>query len=100
MGINYKASFEQSYLPLVMIADHYIIVAASDSYLEVTKTLRDEIIGKKIYEVFPNNHFDSPGSSQAIICSSIDCVMKNKISHTASVIQYSKPKPSTRRGNY
>ena len=95
MGINYKASFEQSYLPLVMIADHYIIVAASDSYLEETKTIRDEIIGKKIYEIFPNNQGDSSGNSQAIICSSIDCAMKNKTSHTASVIQYSKPKLSS-----
>ncbi|MCO5950346.1 hypothetical protein [Mucilaginibacter flavidus] len=53
--IDYKASFEQSSALLLMLNTDFTIVAVSDSYLNATKTIRESIIGRDVFDVFPDN---------------------------------------------
>lgn len=46
-------------LYLVLLPDPtYTIVAVSDAYLAATKTRRDEILGRALFAVFPDNPDD------------------------------------------
>lgn len=55
----FKTVFEKSPGSLLVKADspRFTILAASDSYLAVTATTRDAILGKGFSEVFPENEF-------------------------------------------
>ena len=55
---DYRALFESAPgLYLVLTAD-LTIIAASDAYLRATMTHRDDIVGRHIFDVFPDNPDD------------------------------------------
>ncbi|HWZ14198.1 MAG TPA: ATP-binding protein [Mucilaginibacter sp.] len=53
----FQTVFEKSPGSLLVKADapHFTIVAASDSYLEITSSTRNAILGKGFFEVFPDD---------------------------------------------
>lgn len=56
--VNYRALFEQAaenWLLLAPDPPRFTIVAASEAYLSATRTRREEIIGRPLFEVFPDN---------------------------------------------
>jgi PAS domain S-box-containing protein len=62
---DYKRLFEQS-PSLYMVLDPTLrIVAASDAYLKATLTCREEIIGRHVFDVFPDNPED-PSADAAV----------------------------------
>src|ERR1700753_610601 len=54
----FQTVFEKSPGSLLVMADKpkFTILAASDAYLEITSTKREEIVGKGFFEVFPDDH--------------------------------------------
>ena len=57
---NFRTLFEISpALCVIMSPDSDLrVLAASDAYLKATMTKREEIIGKKIFDIFPDNPDD------------------------------------------
>lgn len=56
----FRTIFEKSPGSLLVKADlpRFTIIAASDSYLEITSSTREAIIGKSFFEVFPEDRVD------------------------------------------
>ncbi len=57
-GLDFKQLFDIApgrFLVLSPDAPRFTILAATDEYLSATKTKREEIVGKGIFEVFPDN---------------------------------------------
>ncbi len=86
--VDYQALFEAvPGLYLVLLPD-LTIVAVSDAYTTATLTRREEITGKKLFDVFPDNPDDKYADGVANLRDSLDYVLKNKTAHTMAVQKY------------
>ncbi len=90
---QFRALFES--LPgryLVLSAD-FSVVAASDAYLAMTMKKRPEILGKSIFEIFPENPDDPSTSGATSVRASLNRVLQNGASDTMAVLRYDIPRP-------
>ncbi|HVC87916.1 MAG TPA: ATP-binding protein [Gaiellaceae bacterium] len=97
---NYKALFES--LPgLYLVLDPQLrIVAASDAYLDATMTVRDEIVGREIFEVFPDNPDDPTATGAGNLRASLERVRETRKPDTMAVQQYDIRRPAADGGGF
>jgi PAS domain S-box-containing protein len=72
---------------LVLTPDLYIELA-SDAYLEATNTRREEIIGKYLFEIFPDNPDLPDASGVKDLKASLEKVLSTGKQHRMSMLQY------------
>ncbi len=90
---SFKILFESSPgLYLILLPD-FTIYAVSDEYLKATMTTRESIIGKNLFEVFPDNPDDISADGTANLRSSLNTVLKTKEAHRMSAQKYDIRKP-------
>ena len=76
------------------------IVAASEAYLDATMTGRDAILGKNLFEVFPDNPDDPNASGVRNLHASLRRVLQNKVSDTMAVQKYDIRRPESKGGGF
>jgi signal transduction histidine kinase len=77
---------------LILGADPaYPILAVNDRYLEATDTHREAIIGRGLFEIFPDNPEDGAGSSVSDLRTSLGRVMTDRKPDTMGVQKYDIP---------
>lgn len=64
------------------------IVAATNSYLKATLTQREEIMGKNVFEVFPENPDDLAANSANSLRASLTKVLEEKKPHAMPTLKY------------
>lgn len=69
------------------------IVAVSDAYAEATMTRREQILGRGLFEVFPDNPDDPAADGVSNLRSSLASVLNNRKSHTMAVQKYDIRRP-------
>ena len=79
-------------LYLVLLPD-FTIVAVSDAYLTATLTQRDEIMGRGLFEVFPDNPDDPAATGVANLKASLQEVLKTRKANTMAFQKYDIRKP-------
>jgi len=59
-GAQFQAFFKNSNRSLVLKADapYFTIIAVSNNYLSLTHTRREQLLGKRLFDVFPGSHDD------------------------------------------
>jgi PAS domain S-box-containing protein len=62
-------------------APFFTIVGVTDAYTAVTFTKREEIIGRNLFDVFPDNPDDKEASGVQNLANSLDYVIQNKVEH-------------------
>lgn len=97
---DYRLIFES--LPglyLILFPD-LRIAAVSDSYLKATNTKRDEILGRGIFDVFPDNPSDPNADGVGNLYTSLSFVLKEKIPNTMAVQKYDVRRPESEGGGF
>lgn len=79
-------------LYLVLLPDLHI-VGVSDAYAEATMTRREEILGRHLFEVFPDNPNDPMADGVSNLRASLDSVLKKRKTHTMAVQKYDIRRP-------
>ena len=97
---DYEKLFKQSSELLVVIDTNFIIMSASNAYLEATKTVRENIVGRDIFDVFPDNPDDITANGKSNILASFNRVIKSKTADTIAVIKYDIPKSESQGGGF
>jgi len=97
---DYIKIFEQSSELLVVIDTNFSIVAASDAFLKATITVRENIVGRNAFEVFPDKPDDKTANGESIARASFNRVIKNKTKDVLPVVKYDIPKPESEGGGY
>ncbi len=100
MSINtdFKILFESSPgLYLVILPADFKIVAVSEAYLQATMTKREEISGRNLFDVFPDNPDDPGATGEYNLRSSLNTVLQTKTAHTMAVQKYDIRNPE---GNF
>ncbi len=86
-------------LYLVLTPD-FTIVAVSDAYLRATMTKRDDILGRGIFDVFPDNPDDPAATGVVNLRSSLLRALRDKVSDTMPVQKYDIRKPESEGGQF
>ena len=88
IAIDFRVLFESvPGLYLVLLPD-LTIHAVSDDYTSATFTKRHEIIGRQLFDVFPDNPDDATADGVSNLRSSLNYVLKHKVTHTMAVQKY------------
>ena len=74
-------------LSLVLTPD-LRIAAVTDSYLSATLTRRDQILGRPLFEVFPDNPDDPIATGTRNLRASLERVLEHRCPDTMAVQQY------------
>lgn len=90
-----KPTAQQFQLLFESAPGHYLVLhpdlriaAVSDTYLQATMTRREEITGRDIFEVFPDNPDDPAATGEKNLRDSLQQVIQFKQSHSMAVQQY------------
>ncbi|MGL2966981.1 ATP-binding protein [Flavobacterium sp. XGLA_31] len=92
--INYQAIFNNVPGLYLVLQPDYTIVEVSAAYAEATLVKRENVIGRNLFDVFPDNPGDKTADGVANLRNSLDFVVRNKESHTMPVQKYDIRKPN------
>ncbi|HEV7241753.1 MAG TPA: ATP-binding protein [Thermoanaerobaculia bacterium] len=86
-------------LYLVLDCD-FQIVAVSDAYLAATMTQRDAIVGRGLFEVFPDNPGDPEATGTRNLRASLETVLRTGKPHAMAVQKYDIRRPASGGGEF
>lgn len=89
--INYRALFQalpERYVIFDLDVPHFTMVAASDQYLAITGRKTEEIIGKKLFEIFPDTSEKAQRTGKGDLQHSLETVIRTKAPDSTGVIRY------------
>lgn len=97
---DFRVLFESGpALQLVLDAD-FRIVAVTDEYLAATMTRREDILGRGIFDVFPDNPDDPHATGESNLRSSLERVCSNGVADTMAVQKYDIRRPPAEGGDF
>ncbi len=85
---DFRALFECAPSCFLVLTPDLTIVAASDAYLAVSRTERDHIVGRGVFEVFTDNTGDPAASGAANLKTSLQRVLSSGRADTMAVQRY------------
>jgi signal transduction histidine kinase len=82
-----------NYLILLPDAPDYTIVAVSDAYARVTMNVREHMLGRRLFEVFPDNPDDPAATGVRNLSASLQHVIHFHEPHKMAIQKYDIPYP-------
>ena len=98
--LQFKALFESSPGLFLVLKPDLTIVAVSDAYLFATMTRRDEIVGRGLFEVFPDNPGDPAATGVRNLRASLYRVLRHKAADAMAVQKYDIRRPEAEGGGF
>lgn len=87
---EYEALFNATPTPLLVVAPpNWFMVAANDARLSATATTREETIGRKLFDVFPDDASDPSADGVQKLTASFERVVTTRTADTMEVQRYS-----------
>lgn len=99
-SIDFRALFESAPGLFLVLDPEFRIVAVSDAYLEATMTRREQIVGKNLFDVFPDNPADTSASGVRNLTASLQFVLEHGKPHTMAVQKYDIRRPASEGGGF
>ena len=99
-GPDFKALFEAAPGLYLVLSPELRIVAVSDAYLQATKTGRAEILGRALFEVFPDNPADPASDGVRNLNASLQRVLQFRRADAMPVQKYDIRKPESEGGGF
>src|SRR5687768_8246314 len=97
---NFRALFESAPGLYLVLTPELTIVAASDAYLAATMTRREEILGRGLFEVFPDNPEDPAATGARNLRASLERVLQLGQPDTMTVQKYDIRRPESEGGGF
>lgn len=88
---DYRSLFQnlpERYVILEPKSPEFIMLAASDQYLKVTGKRQDQVIGKSMFEVFPDTSEKALKTGKGELQLSFEAVIKHKKPDSTGIIRY------------
>lgn len=97
---DFQAMFEAAPGLYLVLTPDLKIVAASDAYLRATLTKREDILGRGIFDVFPDNPADKGATGTANLRASLQRVLDEGRPDTMAVQKYDIRRPPEQGGGF
>lgn len=88
MALDFRQLFEKSPNPYMVLDGNLCFVAANRAYLEITGSRLPELLGRNLFDVFPNDPSDPNNESVRLLRSSIESVLHTGKPDHLAVIPY------------
>jgi PAS domain S-box-containing protein len=100
-AMPFRALFESAPgLYLVLTPDAFVIVAVSEAYLRATMTERSAIMGRKLFEVFPDDPNDPAADGVRNLRASLERVKARRTADVMKVQRYPVQRPKSQGGGF
>jgi len=97
---DFRALFEGAPGLYLVLAPDLTIVAVSEAYLRATMTTRARILGRRLFDVFPDNPDDSTATGVSNLRSSLERVLKHRRPDAMAVQKYDVRRPDSEGGGF
>jgi signal transduction histidine kinase len=97
---DFQALFEAGPGLYLVLTPDLKIAAVSDAYLRATMTKRNDILGRGVFEVFPDNPDDPHADGVRNLKSSLAKVLKHHAPDTMAVQKYDIRRPAAEGGGF
>jgi len=98
--VDFRALFEAAPGLFLVLDPELRIVAVSDAYLAATMIRRDDVLGRGIFEVFPDNPNDPGATGVGNLRASLERVRKTAKPDTMAVQKYDIRRPESEGGGF
>ncbi|HVE27119.1 MAG TPA: ATP-binding protein, partial [Sporichthya sp.] len=98
--VDFRALFESAPGCYLVLDPDLVIVAVSDAYLSATMTRRDEILGRGVFDVFPDNPDDRAATGEDNLRASLERVRHGLVPDTMAVQKYDIRRPDAAGGGF
>jgi PAS domain S-box-containing protein len=99
-SLDFRSLFESAPGLFLVLDPNFTIVAVSDAYLRATLTRREDIVGRDIFDVFPDNPTDPTATGVRNLRSSLTRVRENGMVDTMAVQKYDIRRPDSEGGGF
>ena len=97
---DFRALFESTPGLYLVLTTDLTIVAVSDAYLRATMTRREDIVGRGIFDVFPDNPDDPTATGVATLRASLERVCSERRPDAMAVQKYDIRRPDSDGGGF
>ena len=97
---DFQVLFESAPGLYLVLTPALKIVAVSDAYLKATMTKREKILGRGLFEVFPDNPDDPAATGVRNLRASLDRVLTHRAPDTMAVQKYDIRRPESEGGGF
>lgn len=97
---DFRALFESAPGLYLVLTRELEIVAVSEAYLAATMTARDQILGRSLFDVFPDNPDDPQATGVANLRASLERVLSLGRADTMAVQKYDIRRPESDGGGF
>jgi len=87
-AIDFQALFDATPSPYLVLSNELFIVSVNQAYLQATKTTRDDLIGRHMFDAFPDNPDDPSASGVANLRASLLRALHGKRADTMAIQKY------------
>lgn len=98
--IDFQALFDAAPGIYLVLDAAFNMVAANEARLKATMTTREEIIGRNLFEVFPDNPDDPAADGVRNLRLSLERVLQTKQPDAMAVQKYDIPRPDAQGGGF
>ena len=84
----------------LVLDPQFTIVAVTDAYLAATKTVRKDILGRDLFDVFPDNPEDPNATGARNLRASLETVLATRLPHAMPVQKYDIRRPESEGGGF
>ena len=98
--LDFQALFQSAPGLYLVLTPDFTIVEVSDAYLRATMTKREEIMGRGVFEVFPDNPDDSAATGERNLRSSLKRVLERRAPDAMPEQRYDIRKPEAEGGGF
>ncbi len=99
-GTDFQVLFERAPGLYLILAPSLEIVTASDAYCSATMTERRQIVGRHLFDVFPDNPDDPAADGVANLRTSLSNVLQFRRADAMAVQKYDVRKPAAEGGGF
>jgi signal transduction histidine kinase/ActR/RegA family two-component response regulator len=99
---DFRVLFEASPALLMVLApdSQFTILGATDAYLRATLTQRESMVGRALFDVFPDNPDDPGATGTSSLRASLQRVLRDRRSDTMAVQKYDIRRPESEGGGF
>ena len=97
---DFRVLFEAAPGLFLVLDREFSIDAVSDAYLAATMTRREEIVGRGLFDVFPDNPDDPAATGVRNLRASLDRVRQTRAPDTMAVQKYDIRRPEADGGGF
>jgi PAS domain S-box-containing protein len=98
--LDYRALFENAPGLYLVLTPDLTITAASNAYLRATLTVREQIMGRNLFEVFPDNPDDPAADGTRNLRASLQRVLSSGRADTMAIQKYDIRRPEAEGGGF